>query len=930
MNLSVEPLLRAVEPLIYGERGRSVSVWALILTTAVLALQALQIRPDAGFDKTVPADHPYMQVFQQYRAEFGGANTTLVALIRDHGSIYEADFLDALKVATNEVFFIDGMDRARVSSIFTRDVRYIEVVDGGFAAGDVIPANYAPSPEMFAQIRENVGKAGVIGRLVSSDQRGAMVFAEVLERSPITRERTDYLHVAHSLENDVRGRLTSPTRYPLKLRSADAPFAAGETVTTLYRPPNWRDWLFGVEVRRVGEPGEEPLLRRYHGWEWTAAAEDNPQFVPGLSVHIIGFASVVGDVTDAAMEVMLFFLLTVVATMLALWVYLGSLRLAWLPLACSLVAVIWEFGLLHSFGFGLDPFAILVPFLVLAVSTSHGVQYVNTWADRVAQGDSSRDASRATFRRLFVPGTIALLTNVAGFLTLQLVPIGSIREMSFNACFGMLAVIVTNKLMMPIWLSTLRLGNLQDFQQRRARTAARADRLWQWLAHVTERPYAIALLLGSVLVFAASWWIQDQRIVGDAQAGVPELRPDSRYNRDVAAITANFAIGTDVLKVIAESQPWGCIDHDALEQLDRFTWHMENTDGVSSARSLAYIAKRIYSGLWEVNPKFEVIPRNHDGLVLSTKGIETSTGLLNVDCSAMPVFVFTADHRATTIERIAAAVEAFNQRNADEFYRQHADADAAACAADLPVRRELGLAQAQLEDSKTALRAQNLSEEQIEPRPEILALQQRIDALSAQRNDQGMTRPGACPVHFALASGNVGVMGATNAVVHRKELPAVLWVYAVIGTLLLVSYRSITALVAICLPLFMVSIFANALMAVFGIGLKVATLPVVTLAVGIGVDYGIYVYDVLQDRMREGLKLRDAYLATLRQTGKAVIFTGLCLAGGVAAWLFSDLQFQRDMGQLLVFMFIANMLGAVLLLPAICRLLMRDPAPSMK
>ena len=82
---------------------------------------------------------------------------------------------------------------------------------------------------------------------------------------------------------------------------------------------------------------------------------------------------------------------------------------------------------------------------------------------------------------------------------------------------------------------------------------------------------------------------------------------------------------------------------------------------------------------------------------------------------------------------------------------------------------------------------------------------------------------------------------------------------------------------------------------------------------------------MLQDKARSGLKLREAYLATLRQTGKAVIFTGICLAGGVAVWLFSDLQFQRDMGLLLVFMFTANMLGAVLLLPAICRLLMREP-----
>ena len=179
-------------------------------------------------------------------------------------------------------------------------------------------------------------------------------------------------------------------------------------------------------------------------------------------------------------------------------------------------------------------------------------------------------------------------------------------------------------------------------------------------------------------------------------------------------------------------------------------------------------------------------------------------------------------------------------------------------------------------------------------------------------------------VKFRLATGNVGVMAATNEVIEEAELKSVLWVYAVIGALIVLSYRSLQGVLIIGIPLFLVTIFANALMALFGIGLKVATLPVVTLAVGIGVDYGIYVYDVLRHHLDDdAMSLRDAYVLTLRQTGKAVVFTGLCLAGGVFAWLFSGLQFQRDMGQLLVVMFLANMLGAVLLGPALARFLLR-------
>ena len=106
-------------------------------------------------------------------------------------------------------------------------------------------------------------------------------------------------------------------------------------------------------------------------------------------------------------------------------------------------------------------------------------------------------------------------------------------------------------------------------------------------------------------------------------------------------------------------------------------------------------------------------------------------------------------------------------------------------------------------------------------------------------------------------------------------------------------------------------------MAVLGIGMKTATLPVVALAAGVGVDYGIYIYATFADALAAGYQRQAGYFKTLKLTGKAVAFTGLTLSIGVATWLWSGLQFQRDMGKLLVFMFTANMFGALLLLPAI-------------
>ena len=147
-------------------------------------------------------------------------------------------------------------------------------------------------------------------------------------------------------------------------------------------------------------------------------------------------------------------------------------------------------------------------------------------------------------------------------------------------------------------------------------------------------------------------------------------------------------------------------------------------------------------------------------------------------------------------------------------------------------------------------------------------------------------------------------------------------VFGSIIILCLVTYRTILGTLCIVLPLVVVSALTEALMALYGIGLKVNTLPVVALGVGIGVDYGIYIYNKLDIYLKEGYELREAYYRTLRLTGRAVIFTGFTLAVGVGTWMFSVLQFQADMGILLSFIFLATMVGAIVLLPALVRWLM--------
>ena len=844
-----QAFVRLTEPMIFGRRGVTLTVMAVI--TLFMAWQASHLKIDAGFEKQIPLQHPYIKVYKQYEKEFGGANTTLVALTQNEGEIYTPSFMKTLRDLTDAVYFTPGVDRSRVSSIFTPNVRYLEVVEGGFSGGNVVPADFSPTPEMLDKVKANVEKAGIIGRLVANDQTGAMVFSELLERHPVTGERLDYIATAHRLE-DIRGRFTSPKMYEMRLKEPVGSLEADALIKTVYADPRGLTFPFSsVQATEEGEGGVE-IVHEVRGWDVEVTELENPDYNPDIDIHIIGFTKAVGDIADSALEVFSYFGVTVFLVWLLLSWYCGSFKVAAIPTACGILAVTWELGLLHMFGFGLDPFAILMPFIVLAISTSHGIQITNFWLNESSGGVPAFEAARNTYRRLVIPGISALATNFVGFGTMFLIPIDIIREMATNALFGLVAIVLCKKVLLPCLLSFATLKDPAKFMAHQQRRDKRLEPIWHSLAGVTRKPVAAIVLLSAGALWGYGQWVAKDLKIGELHDGVPELRPDARYNLDSARIVEEFAIGVDVLKIVAEGEPDGCIDHSIISLMDRFAWRMENTAGVQSTLALPTLQRIVFNSYTESNPKFNTLPRESGALVVTVQPFPSSTGLLNEDCSAMPVQIFTQDHKAETIDHIIEEINRF-----------------------------------------------------IDEQPE--------DA----------------PVTFKLATGNVGVMAAVNDVIEETESTVLLWLFLGIGVCIVMSFRSFAALVCIMVPLALVHVVSYAVMVWLEIGVKFSNLAVAAFAAGIGVDYGIYIYSVLEENVLEKrMALREAYADTLHQTGKAVIFTALTLGATVCTWLFSNLQFQVDMGILLTLMFFANAIAAAVLLPAFAAFLLKPVKQS--
>lgn len=775
------PLVNFLERMLFSVR--SLVVIFFTLGTIFMGYNAWQLEMNAAYEKMLPYEHPYIDTYYKYRDEFGGGDRISVALIRqDGGDIFTPEFFAALKQAHDAVFNLYGVNRATLHSLLSPDTVYFDIVPTGLEGGRVVPADFVPTPEMFEQVRINIQKAGLVGRLVSNELDGAIISADLARYSdPATQAPVDYRRVAKELEQ-LRQELQNEN----------------------------------------------------------------------LKVHVTGFAKSSTDIADGATSVTLFFFATVLLVVFMLYWYCRSLWVTLSTIIAALMGVVWQLGLLNLFGMGIDPMNVLVPFLVFAVGISHAVQMMNGWSGEIIRSAESGEevtalmASRRSFRRLFVPAALALMANVVGFLTLFMIEIRIIQELALGTMMGMAVIIPTKLALLPVLLSYTPLRNPEALRQRLLRRAARSDVNWQRLSGITRPGPAAVSVVAAGLLFAGGVALYQNMRIGDVHEGVAELRPDSVYNSDVRAITSHFHIGADILTVYAQTIPSGCIEYPVMRAIDDFIARAQGLPGVLSVNALPVMGKNNWVAYNQGNPKWRELPRDSQSLIMLSHNVERTSGLINADCSVMPIYIYLTDHRAETMATVL------------DVLQRHV--------AENPVAE----------------------------------------------------------VSFEFAAGNAGVFAATNEEVAASELPMLGWLFAVIFLLCLATYRQVRLAFAIVLPLALISMVVNGIMVLMGIGLKVNTLPVAAIGVGIAVDYGIYICHTLAPLLAAGMPFQRAYHETLRLTGKAVIFIAAVLAAGVASWVFSPLQFQADMGLLLTLTFALNGVAVIFVLPALLKLMRVD------
>ncbi len=785
-----------LERMIFNHR-----IWVVLVCgtiTLVLGWRATMLEVNADFEKMIPQSHPFVQNYFAYKDSLKGlGNSVRVVVETQRGEIFDPNYLEVIRKINDKLYLVPGVDRAMMRSVWMPIVRWTEITEEGARGGPVMPPDYNGSAGSVQTFKSNLLKARLVGDLVGNDLKSTMIVVPLLDSVAETGKPIDYKELSRMLEREIRESLQATT------------------------------------------PG----------------ASTGP-----YRVHIVGFAKLVGDLIEGLTQVLAFFGVSALIASALIYLYTRDWRSTALLVLTAVCGVVWLLGLLQLLGYDLNPYSILVPFLVFAIGISHGAQKMNGVMQDIGRGTHRYVAARYTFRRLFMAGLTALLTNVVGFAVLMVIDVPVIRDLALATSLGVAILVFTKLFFIPVALSYI--GVSPDAAQRSLRekstTKGLLGTIWTLLERCCERRYAVPLVIASLLVGAGAAAVSLKSLkIGDLDAGAPELRLDSRYNRDMRYINANYGLSSDQFAVIVTTRSDGLRDYEALVDQDRLVWALRHLPSVLSTTSLPELTRQMTYASFEGNPKWLTVPRSENAISTSLRQVANyNPNLISANFSVAPLVAYLTDHRADTLDQVVATVQTFAAEH------------------NTPERK------------------------------------------------------------FLLAAGPAGIEATTNIVVRQANYRMLALLYAAVILLCYVTFRSWRAVIVAVVPLLITAFLCEALMVALGIGVKVATLPVIALGVGVGVDYALYLLSVQLAKQRSGMSLKDSYKAALDFTGKVVALIGVTMAAGVFTWAFSPIKFQADMGILLTFMFVWNMVGALVLVPALSYFLLRgpsekaEPAPS--
>ncbi len=603
-----------------------------------------------------------------------------------------------------------------------------------------------------------------------------------------------------------------------------------------------------------------------------------------IIVAIAGEPMHLGYVDKYVMDVMKILAITVVAMMIMLFIFFRSIRGMTMPILAAAVSAIWGIGFMALLRFNLDPLVLVFPFLIAAMAASHSLQIVKRYMEEAHLHGDAKIACKNTIEHMFIPGFAGIITDAAGIIVISLTPIPILQKITLSCGFWAFATVAVAMLLVPILLSYMPLRVSKEGGGWLDRLIANGGRI------IVSRWGKIAVIAVSMVLLVWSAQKSADITIGSALPGSEILWPWHRYNTDAFRITFSMPL-LSPLYVVVEGDKADSIGQQpaVLRDIYKFSQYMRKTENmrvIMAFTILGQIPGR-NRGVRDTDPNWAFMPNVDSQLKQIYKSVVYGSApgqfdqYVDIEEKTMNIIIYARDKTTQTIDIIFKRIYKFLR-----------------------------------EESKFGLRQDDVQREGFD------RFVYWVDGFFREQEKPIPAKPkiaGAEEVYYRLAGGTVGVQAAINECLTLYNLWTFVVALIVVYLLCVGIFRNWGAGLMVTLPLVLSNFLAFTFMAFNKetLALTTATLPVSSVGIGLGVDYGIYLLSRAEEECIACGNLKEAIVRAMGTTGKAIIYIATTIVCGIVFWFLSKMMFQALMGFLLAVILLLNMLGSLILLPAL-------------
>lgn len=510
----------------------------------------------------------------------------------------------------------------------------------------------------------------------------------------------------------------------------------------------------------------------------------------------------------------------------------------------------------------------------------------------------------ATFSGLVTPGLLAIVTDAAGVFLVILTPIPLMQKLALMGGFWVLSFIVSDLVFNPIVLSFL------PAPRRKKRT--RADLMGRLLGAVSGwciGPMRWAVLAVTLMVGGVGYYFAKDLVIGDVNPGTPMLWPDSKYNQETRRISQKFG-NTEILNVIVQGKECPLAPREELLKrhgCDEDGGHCYDDAAVTCSRDEDCFGCDGRPGVCRTD-RGRRCEKDTDCVARDCNPIKSPAVLQTMEFLQREMEMLPEVGSSASMAAILPGVVSSMHGGDPKWELIPQDRFGAGSLVEQIISKsEPGdLSRFMTPDYQRATVTLYLRDHKGETLRTVVAKAKEF--IAAHPIDEA---------EFLLASGYGGLLAAVNEVITESEIRVTTLAFLVVLVFCGLAFRSVVAGVLFLVPLLLSNYVTYAAMGALGIGLDVNALPVVSLGVGLGVDYGLYVVSRIIEEYRLKPDMAHAIRRAIATAGKAVLFTATTMVAGIVFWAWSFLKFQADMGILLVVWMCISMLGGLILVPTL-------------